>query len=103
MVMIFLGLICVCKEVNMLLYFRNNLMLKIKVHIKVSKRCFIWFKLDRGSWVHLPTLSWNCGGIKRNADDQNIDMIFIMLLDNICMGITSKFKDDATHLTYTPL
>jgi hypothetical protein len=27
--------------------------------------------------------------IKRNADDQNIDMIFITLLDNIHMGITS--------------
>jgi hypothetical protein len=52
-------------------------------------KVFLWFKLDRGSWVHLPTLSLNCGGIKRNVDDQNIDMIFIMLLDNIYMGITS--------------
>jgi hypothetical protein len=25
-----------------------------------------------------------------------------MLLDNIHMGIMSKFKDDATHLSYTP-
>jgi hypothetical protein len=55
------------------------------------------------SRVHLPTLSLNCDGIKHNADDRNIDMIFIMLLDNIHMGITSLFKDDATHLTYTPL
>jgi hypothetical protein len=39
--------------------------------------------------VHLRTLSLNCGGIKRNADDQNVDMIFIMLLDNIHMGIAS--------------
>jgi hypothetical protein len=87
MVMIFLGFGCVCKEVNMFLNFRNNLVLKIKVHAKVSERCFLWFKLDRGSLVHLPTLSLNCGGIKRNADDQNVDMIFIMLLDNIYMGI----------------
>jgi hypothetical protein len=78
--MIFLGFHCVCKEVNMFLYFRNNLVLKIKVHIKVSERCFLWFKLDRGSWVHLPTLSLSCGGIKRNADDQNIDMILLCYL-----------------------
>jgi hypothetical protein len=87
--MIFLGFSCVCKEVNMFLYFRNNLVLKIKVHIKVLERCFLWFKLDRGSWVLLTTLSLNYGGIKRNTDDRNIDMIFIMLLDNIYMGITS--------------
>jgi hypothetical protein len=36
----------------MFLYFRNNLVLKIKVHIKVSERCFLWFKFDPGSWVH---------------------------------------------------
>jgi hypothetical protein len=41
------------------------------------ERCFLWFKLDRGSWVHLPTHSLSCGGIKRNADDQNIDMILL--------------------------
>jgi hypothetical protein len=35
------------------------------------------------------SLLLNCGGIKCNADDQNIDMIFIMLLDNIHMGTTS--------------
>jgi hypothetical protein len=87
--MIFLGFCCVCKEVNIYLYFGNNLVLEIKVHIKVLEMCFLWFKLDRGSWVHLPTLLLNCGGIKRNADDQNIDMIFIMLLDNIHMCITS--------------
>jgi hypothetical protein len=87
--MIFLGFGCVCKEVNMFWYIRNNLVLKIKVHAKVLERCFLLCKLDRGSWVHLPTLSLNCGGIKCNADDRNIDMIFIMLLDNIHMGITS--------------
>jgi hypothetical protein len=64
-------------------------MLKIKVHAEVLEMYFLWCKLDRGSWVHLPTLSLNCGGIKRNADDRNVDMIFIMLLDNIHMGITS--------------
>jgi hypothetical protein len=64
----------------MFLYFWNNLVLKIKVHIKVSERCFLWFKLDRGLWVHLPTLSVSCGGIKRNADDQNIDMILLCYL-----------------------
>jgi hypothetical protein len=73
----------------MFLYFQNNLILKIKVHIKVLERCFLWFKLDRGSWVHLPTLSLNCGGTKRNGDDRSIDMIFIMLLDNIHMEIMS--------------
>jgi hypothetical protein len=35
MVMIFLGFGCVCKEVHMFLYFRNNLVLKIKVLAKV--------------------------------------------------------------------
>jgi hypothetical protein len=73
----------------MFLYFRNNLVLKIKVHLKVSKMCFLWFKLDWGLWVHLPTLSLSCGGIKRNTDDRNVDMILIMLLNNIYMGITS--------------
>jgi hypothetical protein len=67
--MIFLDFGCLCKEVNMFLYFRNNLVLKIIMHIKVLERCFLWFKLDRGLWVHLPTLLLNCGGIKRNADD----------------------------------
>jgi hypothetical protein len=66
--MIFLGFGCVCKEVNMFLNFQNNLVLKIKVHIKVSERCFFWFKLDRGSWVHFPTLSLSCGSNKHNAD-----------------------------------
>jgi hypothetical protein len=37
MVMIFLGFGCVCKEVNIFLYFRNNLVLKIKVHAKCWK------------------------------------------------------------------
>jgi hypothetical protein len=55
----------------------------------MSERCFLWFKLDRDSWVHLPTLLLNWGRIKRNADDQNMDMILIMLLDNIYMGLTS--------------
>jgi hypothetical protein len=32
----------------MFLYFQNNLVLKIKVHIEVLERCFLWFKLDRG-------------------------------------------------------
>jgi hypothetical protein len=49
--MIFLSFGCVCKKVNMFLYFWNNLVLKIKVHIKVSERCFLWCKLDRGSIV----------------------------------------------------
>jgi hypothetical protein len=87
--MIFLGFGYVCKEANMFLYCRNNLVSKIKVHAKVLERCFLRCKLDRGSWVHMPTPSMNCDGIKCNADDQNIDMIFILLLDNIHMGITS--------------
>jgi hypothetical protein len=78
--MVFLGFGCVCKKVNIFLYFWNKMMLKIKESINASKRCFLWFKLDwGGSWVHLPTLSQSCGGIKHKADDQNIDMIFIML------------------------
>jgi hypothetical protein len=39
--MVFLGFGCVCKEVNMFFYFRNNLVLKIKVHAKVLERCFL--------------------------------------------------------------
>jgi hypothetical protein len=64
----------------MFLYIQNNLVLKIKVHIKVSEKCFLWFKLDRGSWVHLPTLSLSSGGIKHNVDDRNIDMILLCSL-----------------------
>jgi hypothetical protein len=48
---------CVCKKVNMFLYFRNKMMLKIKVRVNALERRFLWLKLDRGSWVHLPTLS----------------------------------------------
>jgi hypothetical protein len=70
----------------MFLYFLNNLMLKIEVHVNVSERCFLWFKFDRGSLAYSLVKLW-C--IKRNADDQNIDMILVMLLDNIFMGITS--------------
>jgi hypothetical protein len=55
--MVFLGFGCVCKKVNMFLYFRNKTMLKIKVKVNVFERCFLWLKLYRGSWVHLPTLS----------------------------------------------
>jgi hypothetical protein len=77
--MMFLGFGCVRKKVNMFLYFRNKMVLKIKKCVNASEMCFLWLKLVRGSWVHLPTLSRSCGGIKRKADDQNIDMIFIML------------------------
>jgi hypothetical protein len=77
--MVFLGFSCVCKKVNIFLYFRNKMMLKIKECVNASERCFLWFKLDRDLWVHSPTLSRSCGGIKHKADDQNIDMIFIML------------------------
>jgi hypothetical protein len=55
--MVFLGFGCVCKKVNMFLHFRNKMMMKIKVNLNVPERCFLWFKLDQGSWVHLPTLS----------------------------------------------
>jgi hypothetical protein len=37
MVMIFLGFSCVCKEVNMFLYFRNNLVLNLKCMQKCWK------------------------------------------------------------------
>jgi hypothetical protein len=54
--MVFWGFSCVFKKVNMFLYFRNKMMLKIKVNVNASERCFFWLKLDRGSWVDLPTL-----------------------------------------------
>jgi hypothetical protein len=41
MIMIFLGFGCLRKEVNIFFYFRNNLVLKIKVHVKVLERCFL--------------------------------------------------------------
>jgi hypothetical protein len=50
--MVFLGFGCVCKKVNMFLYFRNKMMLKIKECVNTSERCFLWFKLDWCSWVH---------------------------------------------------
>jgi hypothetical protein len=77
--MMFLGFGCVCKKVNMFLYFRNKMMLKIKECVNASKMCFLWLKLDRGLWVYLPTLSQSFGGIKGKADDRNVDMIFSML------------------------
>jgi hypothetical protein len=55
--MIFLGFSCVCKEVNIFLYYQNKKMLKIKECPNALERCFLWFKLDQGSWVHLPTVS----------------------------------------------
>jgi hypothetical protein len=55
--MIFLGFQCVCKKVNMFLFYWNKMMLKIDVNVNTSKWCFLWLKLDHGSWVHLPTLS----------------------------------------------
>jgi hypothetical protein len=45
--MVFLGFSYVWKELNMFLYFWNNLVLK-KVHIKVSERCFLWCKFGPG-------------------------------------------------------
>jgi hypothetical protein len=59
-VMVFLGFGCVCKQVNMILYFRNKMMLKIKECMNASERCFLWFKWDRGSWVHLPMIRPFC-------------------------------------------
>jgi hypothetical protein len=76
--MVFLIFGCV-QESKYVFVFWKKMMLKIKECLNASERCFLWLKLDRGSWFHLPTLSWSCGGIKRKTDDQNIDMIFIML------------------------
>jgi hypothetical protein len=87
--MVFLGFGCLCKKINMFLYFQNKMLLKIKAYVNASERCFLLLKLDRDLWVHLPTLSWSCGGIKCKVDDGNVDMIFIMLTCNIHMGITS--------------
>jgi hypothetical protein len=44
--MVFLGFGCVCNKVNIFLYFRNKLMLKIKECISATESCFLWFKLD---------------------------------------------------------
>jgi hypothetical protein len=77
--MMFWGFGCVCKKVNMFLYFRNKVVLKIKECVNASEMCFLWLKLDRGSWDHLPSLSQSCGGNKRKADDRDVDTIFIML------------------------
>ena len=41
--------------------------------------------------------------IKHLTNDINIVETFIQCLISINMGITSYHKDDATHLTYTPL
>jgi hypothetical protein len=38
---VFLGFICRCKKVNIFLYFRIKLMMKIKVQIKVLEMCFL--------------------------------------------------------------
>jgi hypothetical protein len=57
MVMMFLSFGCVWKKVNIFLYFRDKNVLKIKECINASEKCFLWFKLDRGLWVHLPTFS----------------------------------------------
>jgi hypothetical protein len=47
--MVFLGFGCACKKVNMFLYFRNKMVLKIKECVNTLERCFLWLKLDRGS------------------------------------------------------
>jgi hypothetical protein len=39
--MVFLGFGCVCKKVNMILYFGNKMMLKIKECMNASERCFL--------------------------------------------------------------
>jgi hypothetical protein len=46
--MVFLGFGYVCKKVNIFLYFRNKIMLKINVCLNVSERCFLWFKIGPG-------------------------------------------------------
>jgi hypothetical protein len=74
--MVFLVFFCVCKKVNMFLYFQNKTMLK-KECVNASERYFLWFKFDRGLWVHLPTPSRSCGGIKRKAEDRNVNMILL--------------------------
>jgi hypothetical protein len=43
----FLGFGCVCKKVNIFLYFRNKMILKIKECINALERCLLWFTLDR--------------------------------------------------------
>jgi hypothetical protein len=86
--MMFLGFGCVCKKVNIFLYFQNKMMLKIKECINASEMCFLWFKLNRGSWFTCllsreVVVALSAMRMTKHRHD------FIMLLDNIHMGITS--------------
>jgi hypothetical protein len=40
--MMFLGFGSVGKKVNIFLYFRNKMVLKVKVNVNASKRCLLW-------------------------------------------------------------
>jgi hypothetical protein len=77
--MVFLGFGYVCKKLNIFLYFQNKMMLKIKECLNVSERCFLWF-----NWIGVHgftcLLSQSYGGIKRNADDRNVDIILLCYL-----------------------
>jgi hypothetical protein len=77
--MVFLVFWLCVQESKYVFVFLNKMVLKIKEFVNASERCFLWLKLDRGSWVHLLTLSRSCGDIKRKADNKNVDMIFITL------------------------
>jgi hypothetical protein len=46
--MVLLGFGCLCKKVNMFLYFRNKMMLKIKAYVNASEMCFLWLKFGLG-------------------------------------------------------
>ena len=46
---VFLGFILDLQDVNIFLYFRNKIVLKIKRQDKVIIRCFYGLKLDQGS------------------------------------------------------
>jgi hypothetical protein len=54
---VFLSFIYGCKKVNMCFVFPNLFNTENKSANKVLEMCFLWLKLDRGSWVHLSTLS----------------------------------------------
>jgi hypothetical protein len=46
--MVFLDFGCVCKKLNMFLYFWNKMMLKIKLNVNSSEKVFLMVKIGPG-------------------------------------------------------
>ena len=62
---------------------------------------FLWIKIGPGFIVSLDysliTSQWAHNSPRHHIDRNS------QVHDNICMDTTSYIRDDATHLTYTPL